>query len=66
VTETAIFEDTEETVADAHPGIERALQNLLFRPANQVFQEIFERMPLSDLAEESLRKSDDEGYMYCI
>jgi Rrf2 family protein len=66
VTETSIFEDTEETGPSAYPGIERALQNLLFQPANKVFKEVFERMTLSDLAEEALRKSDDEGYMYCI
>jgi Rrf2 family protein len=66
VTETSIFDDTEETVSKSDPGIERALQSLLFQPANKVFKEIFRRMPLSDLAEEALRKSDDAGYMYCI
>jgi Rrf2 family protein len=66
VTETSIFEDTDETVPQSSPGIERALQNLLFQPANKVFKDIFQRMLLSDLSEEALRKSDDEGYMYCI
>jgi Rrf2 family protein len=65
-TETSIFEDVENTAADADPGIERALQDLLFKPANKAFKEVFEQMPLSDLAEEALRKSADEGYMYCI
>ena len=66
VTETSIFENTESTVPDAEPGIERALQDSLFMPANKAFKEIFERMPLADLVEESLRKSAGEAYMYCI
>jgi Rrf2 family protein len=66
VTETSLFEDVESTVAEVEPGIERALQDTLFKPANTVFKEIFERMPLSELSEEALRKSADEGYMYCI
>jgi Rrf2 family protein len=66
VTETSIFEDVEPTVADTKPGMERALQDTLFKPANQVFLEIFQGMPLSDLAEEALRSSAEDGYMYCI
>jgi len=66
VTETSIFEEPESTAKDAEPGIERALRDTLFRPANKAFREIFEQMPLSDLAEESLRNSADDGYMYCI
>ncbi|MFT3982771.1 MAG: Rrf2 family transcriptional regulator [Lachnospiraceae bacterium] len=66
VTETSIFEDVERTAAEAHPGIERALRDTLWDPANKVFKEIFERMPLSDLAEEALRKSALDAYMYCI
>lgn len=66
VTETSIFEEPESTAKDAEPGIERALRETLFRPANKAFREIFEQMSLADLAEESLRKSADDGYMYCI
>lgn len=66
VTETSIFEEPESTAKDAEPGIERALRDTLFGPANKAFREIFEQMPLSDLAEESLRNSADDGYMYCI
>jgi Rrf2 family protein len=66
VTETSIFEDVEPTVAEAKPGMERALQDTLFKPANQVFQDVFRQMPLSDLAEEAIRSSADDGYMYCI
>jgi Rrf2 family protein len=66
VTETSIFDDAESTAADAEPGIDRALRDRLFDPANAAFREIFERMPLSDLAEDALRKPADESYMYCI
>ncbi|MDR0999805.1 MAG: Rrf2 family transcriptional regulator [Clostridiales bacterium] len=66
VTENSIFEDVESTVSESQPGIEKALQGALFQPANAVFKQIFERMPLSDLADEALRKSGDESYMYCI
>lgn len=66
VTENSLFEDVESTAADVAPGIERALSDTLWKPANKAFHKIFERMPLSDLAEEAIRKSSDEGYMYCI
>ncbi|MDR0435000.1 MAG: Rrf2 family transcriptional regulator [Gracilibacteraceae bacterium] len=66
VTETSIFEDTESTAPDSQPGIERALQDSLFTPANSAVKEIFGRMSLADLAEESLRKAANEAYMYCI
>lgn len=66
LTETSIFEEPESTAKNAVPGIDRALRETLFQPANQVFRGIFEQMPLSDLAEESLRRSADDGYIYCI
>jgi Rrf2 family protein len=66
VTENAIFEDVESTVDDVEPGIERALQDTLFEPANKAFKAIFERVSLSDLAEEAIRKSAGDNYMYCI
>jgi Rrf2 family protein len=66
VTETTLFEDTEETVMASQPAMERGLQNVLYKPADKIFREFFERIPLSDLAEESLRNSGTDGYMYCI
>ena len=66
VTENSIFDETENTVADTEPGIERALQETLFKPANTALRGVFERILLADLAEESLRRSANDGYMYCI
>jgi len=64
-TETSIFEDAESTVADAAPGIERAMRDSLWTPANMALKDVFERMSLSDLADEALRNPED-GYVYCI
>jgi Rrf2 family protein len=66
VTETALFGDTDETVALSQPAMERALQDVLYKPADKVFKEYFERIPLSVLAEEAFRNSENDGYMYCI
>lgn len=66
VTENSIFEPVENTVADIEPGIERALTDMLWVPANKALKNAFERMPLSDLAEEAIRKSSEDSYMYCI
>ena len=66
VTELSFFEEPEVTVADAAPGIERALRDTLYKPANAALKEVFGRMPLSTLAEESLRRSALDAYMYCI
>ena len=66
VTENAVFEPVESTVAEVEPGIERALRDSLWEPANKAFYEVFEQMSLADLAEEALRKSAADGYMYCI
>jgi len=65
VTENSIFEDVEPTVAEVDPGIERALQNLAWNPANKAFRDVLARASLADLSEESLRKSPDE-FIYCI
>jgi Rrf2 family protein len=66
ITETALFGDTDETVAVSNPAMERALQDVLYKPADKIFREFFERIPLSVLAEEAFRNSDNDGYMYCI
>ncbi len=65
-TETSLFDEPESTVKDTNPGIDRALSDTLFIPANKAFKEIFERMPLSELAEEALKGDTLEGYTFCI
>ena len=66
VTENSIFESVEKTVEDMAPGIERALTDTLWTPANKAFQNVFEQMPLSDLADEAIRQASQDNYMYCI
>lgn len=65
-TETSLFEEPESTVKDTQPGIERAMLDSLFLPANKAFKEVFERMPLSDLAEEALKGNSQDGYIFYI
>jgi Rrf2 family protein len=66
ITENAIFEDIESVAPDAEPGIERALQDTLFRPANEAFKRIFQKTTLADLVEETRKRAADGAYIYCI
>jgi Rrf2 family protein len=65
-TETALFEDPEETVRVSAPNIEGAMQDTLFRPANDAFCAAMKSVLLSTLLEEARRRSSGEAYMYYV
>lgn len=65
-TEGALFEDAEDTVGSTAPGIESAMRNLLFGPADAALKDSLERVSLLDLAEEARRADGEGGYMYYV
>ena len=65
-TETALFEDVDNTVGFTAPGIENAMQNMLFSPINKTLKETLQGVSLLDLADEVQRKSSEDGYMYYL
>ena len=65
VTETTLFEEPESTVTESEPGIEAALQKMLFRPANKALRESFGEVTLADLTEKAFAETGDD-YLYFI
>ncbi|NLV58975.1 MAG: Rrf2 family transcriptional regulator [Clostridiales bacterium] len=65
-TETALFEETQDTVGSTAPGIEKAMQGMLFVPADQALGESLGQVSLRELAEEAQREDTGEGYMYYV
>jgi Rrf2 family protein len=66
VTENALFEETEETVNRSQPKMERALQDVLYKPAEKLFEKFFERITLSEMAEKAFKKAEVDWFMYGI
>jgi len=65
-TETGMFEEVDETVKDTALAIEEAMQNMLFRPANEALANTLRRVSLLDLVKEVQSKLSDDGYMYYL
>lgn len=65
-TEIALFEPSEPTVQASAPGIENAMQELVFAPAEKAFIQALKGVTLSQLAQEAQLWSADGGYMYYL
>jgi len=65
-TEMGLFEKPEPTVEQSAPGIEKAMQELLFQPLDTALGSTLKRVLLSDLAEEAQRQSTDGSFMYYL
>jgi Rrf2 family protein len=65
-TETALFENVEQTVPNSAPGIERAMQEMLFEAVNTQLALALQRISLSELAEEAHKNTGGDGYMYYL
>jgi Rrf2 family protein len=66
VTENAIFEETEETVKASQPEMERALQDVLYKPGEKLFREFFEHITLYEMAEKAFKNAEEDWFMYGI
>jgi len=65
-TETGLFEMPERTVEQSAPGIEKAMQELLFQPLDKALRTALKKVLLSDLAEEAQHQPTDGGFMYYL
>jgi Rrf2 family protein len=65
-TETALFEAPESTVESSSPGIEKAMQRLIFSPAEKAFAKALKSVTLSELAEDAQQWSAHGDYMYYL
>ena len=65
-TETGLFEAPERTVEESAPGIEKAMQELLFQPLDTALVTALKKVLLQDLAEEARRQPTDGGFMYYL
>lgn len=65
-TETALLEPVEDTVGSAAPGIEKAMQGLLFIPVNRALEERLQGVSLLRLAQEAEKESPRDNYMYYV
>ncbi len=64
--ETALFENTEDTVREKAPDIESALRLSVFDPLDQSVREILSGITLSALQAEADRHRPDSASMYYI
>ena len=65
-TETGLFEAPERTVEESTPGIEKAMQELLFQPLDKALGTALKKVMLSDLVEEAQCQPIDGGFMYYL
>lgn len=65
-TENTLFDDVESTVEKSSPGIEKVMQELVFRPVDAALSTALKGVKLSDLAEEASLWSADGDYMYYL
>lgn len=65
-TETGLFEPAEKTVEADAANIERVMQEMIFAPVDEKFQNHLKTIMLSDLAEAARNQSTDGAYMYYL
>jgi len=61
--ETAIFEETKETVFDSHPKLEDALKTVIYEPLDLIVKKMLVEVTLKELYD---RSREDDGYMFYI
>lgn len=64
--ESALFEETKDTVPEKAPEIEAAMQLCAFEPLQKAIEDTLSSMTLDQLVAESTRHNGDEGYMFYI
>ena len=64
--ETSLFEKTEETVADAVPSLEKAMQICVFEQLSSTIEEVLGNITLQDLVQEAERQRDNDAFMFFI
>lgn len=64
--ETSLFEKTEETVADAVPSVEKAMQICVFDQLSNTIEQVLEHVTLQELVQEAEKQRDDNNFMFFI
>lgn len=64
--ESALFEETKDTVPEKAPEIELAMQRYAFEPLQKAIEDTLSSMTLDLLVAESFLHDGDEGYMFYI
>lgn len=64
--ETALFEKTEETVAEKVPALEAAMQKSVFEILSQDIKKSLEKITLDDLVDETEKQRDFDNFMFFI
>ena len=64
-TETALFEETSDTVTEGSAFIEKAMQESVFAPLDETVKTMLESLTLSQLAEKAA-SWNTAGYMYYL
>ncbi len=64
--ETALFEDTEETLAGKAPEIEIAMKSVVFDPLDLALSSTLKQITLSDLVDEARKNKTEQGFMFYI
>ncbi len=64
--ESALFEETKDTVPEKAPEIEAAMQLCTFEPLQKAIESTLSSMTLDQLVTEANRHDGDTGYMFYI
>jgi len=64
--ESSLFEETEDTVLENSPAIERAIRQSVFKPLDNAIENALKATTLSDLVNEAEKYSDDQNLMFYI
>lgn len=64
--ENSLFEETENTVLENDPAIEKAMRISVFSPLDKVIKDTLSKTTLSDLVNDAEKNSDDQNLMFYI
>jgi Rrf2 family cysteine metabolism transcriptional repressor len=64
-TENTLFDAVDETVSQSAPGIEEAMQSMLFIPLSKLIQDTLQHVTLQDIVDE-IHRNSSEAYMYYV
>lgn len=64
-TENTLFEAVDATVSQSAPGIEDAMQSMLFNPLNKSVKSTLQGVTLQDIVDE-IQRNSSEAYMYYV
>lgn len=64
--ETSLFEKTEETIKEKAPGVEAAMNQIIYLPLDSAIKSTLQQITLSDLVAETEKNNHNHGFMFFI